>query len=131
MRWDGERFVEHQVLDGDGAREFAVVQSADSLYVVRVNFIHGTPADPTTALKSQLYRWQNAELAVVEEFDTFGGTDAAVIVDGDGHTRRRFELTHARHPLLDRHGRLPLQRVTIRRVLPKQKEIERGCVRKP
>ena len=84
MRWEGERFVEYQVLDGFGAREFAVVHSADDLYVVRVNFIHGTPADPTTALRSQVYRWRNARLAVVEEFDTFGGTDAAVITDDAG-----------------------------------------------
>ena len=80
LRWEGERFVEHDVLEGLGAREFAV----HFPYVVRVNFILGTPADPTTALTSQLYRWQHGKLVVVEEFPTFGGTDVAVLADAQG-----------------------------------------------
>ena len=35
-------------------------------------------------MKSQLYRWRTGKLAVVEEFDTFGGTDVAVIIDDAG-----------------------------------------------
>jgi hypothetical protein len=76
LRWNGERFVEHQRLDGPGAREFAVIDTpGGTRYVVRVNFIHGTPADnPRPALRSQVYRWdpERQNLAVVEEFDTSG-----------------------------------------------------------
>jgi EPTP domain-containing protein len=84
LRWDGERFVEHAVLDGTGTREFAVLRGKHGLYVLRVNFIHGTPADPTAALSSQLYRWQDGRLVVVEEFPTSGGTDVAVYADERG-----------------------------------------------
>ncbi|MFI6297160.1 hypothetical protein ACIBEJ_36605 [Nonomuraea sp. NPDC050790] len=84
LRWDGESFVRHAVLDGAGAREFAVLRGARGLYVLRVNFIHGTPAEPTTALKSQLYRWRDGGLRVVEEFPTSGGTDVAVMTGADG-----------------------------------------------
>jgi hypothetical protein len=80
LRWDSGKFVEHDVLDGLGAREFAV----HFPYVVRVNFILGTPAAPTTALASQLYRWQHGKLVLVEEFPTCGGTDVAVLADADG-----------------------------------------------
>ncbi|MBB5084804.1 hypothetical protein [Nonomuraea endophytica] len=82
LRWDGEKFAEHAVLDGQGTREFAILHGEHGLYVLRVNFIHGTPAAPTTALSSQLYRWQGGGLQVVEEFPTTGGTDVAVL-DGD------------------------------------------------
>ncbi|WP_326644989.1 hypothetical protein OG884_11830 [Streptosporangium sp. NBC_01755] len=84
LRWDGESFVEHAVLDGLGTREFAVLQGKGGLYVLRVNFIHGTPAAPTTALSSQLYHWQDGGLRVVEEFPTSGGTDVAVFTDDRG-----------------------------------------------
>jgi hypothetical protein len=84
LRWDGERFVAHAVLDGLGAREFAVLHGRHGLYVLRVNFILGTPASPTTALASQLYQWQDGKLVVVEEFPTFGGTDVAVYADEQG-----------------------------------------------
>jgi hypothetical protein len=62
LRWDGERFVEHQVLDGLGAREFAVLDTEHGLYVVRVNFILGTQAEPVTALDSELYRFAEGRL---------------------------------------------------------------------
>lgn len=84
LRWDGARFAEHDVLDGLGAREFAVLRRGPDLYVVRVNFVLGSPAAPKTALSSQLYRWQDGRLVVVEEFPTSGGTDVAVIPDERG-----------------------------------------------
>ena len=84
LSWDGERFVKHQTLAGPGGREFAVVETDRGLYVVRVNFVLGTPADPTTAMRSQLYQWRGDSLVVVEDFPTTGGTDAAVIRDDDG-----------------------------------------------
>ena len=84
LRWDGGRFVEHCVLDGLGARELAVFHGEHGLYVVRINFILGTPKQPTTALDSQLYRWQDGALALVETFPTLGGTDVAVLRDEQG-----------------------------------------------
>lgn len=81
-RWDGARFVQHQVLAGSGGREFAVIEGDSGLYVIRVNFITGGRENPTTALQSQVYRWENDQLAVVEEFPTTGGTDVAVFTDG-------------------------------------------------
>ncbi|MFJ6569734.1 hypothetical protein ACIQNU_20145 [Streptomyces sp. NPDC091292] len=86
-RWNRERgvFEEHQRIgDGLGARELAVIRTARGLYVVRVNFILGTPADPTTALASQIYRWQDEQLVRVGEFPTTGGTDVAVLADTEG-----------------------------------------------
>ena len=84
LRWDGERFVEHQVLDGLGAREFAVLDTEHGLYVVRVNFILGTQAEPVTALDSELYRFADGRLTSVQSFPTTGGTDAAVLRARDG-----------------------------------------------
>ena len=84
LRWDGDRFVEHAVLDGLGAREFAVLHGKHGLYVLRVNFILGTPAAPKTTLTSQLYQWRDGNLVVVEEFPTSGGTDVAVYSDEQG-----------------------------------------------
>jgi hypothetical protein len=77
-RWDAGRFVPHQSLGGPGAREFAVVQTAQALYLVKINFIHGTPAAPKTDLASCIYQLKQGQLVVVEEFPTSGGTDAAV-----------------------------------------------------
>ncbi|MCX4911695.1 hypothetical protein [Streptomyces sp. NBC_00878] len=81
LRWDPatQRFLEHQKLTGAGGRELTVVRTARGLYVIRVNFIHGTPADPTADLMSQVYRWQDQRLDVVEEFPTTGGTDIEVL----------------------------------------------------
>ncbi|MGW8572153.1 ATP-binding cassette domain-containing protein [Streptomyces niveus] len=84
LRWDSGagRFVAHQRLAGAGGRELAVVRTPDGLHVVRINFIHGTPADPTTALRSQIYRWDGARLETVLDFPTTGGTDVGVLDDG-------------------------------------------------
>ena len=48
LRWDGERFVTHARLEGLGAREVRVVEKDGRLFLIRVNFILGTPADPET-----------------------------------------------------------------------------------
>ena len=84
LRWDGERFAEHAVLDWPGARELAVLCTDTGLYLVRINFILGTPTDPTTALYSQLYRWENGGLSLIRPFPTLGGTDVAVLRDERG-----------------------------------------------
>jgi hypothetical protein len=76
--WHAGHFVLHQSLGGPGAREFAVARTAQALYLVKINFIHGTPAAPKTDLKSCIYQWKDGQLASVEEFPTSGGTDAAV-----------------------------------------------------
>jgi hypothetical protein len=83
MRWDGDRFDVVQTLDGLGAREIAVLHCADELVVVRVNFILGTPADPSPALESQVYVWNAGALEVAARFPTSGGTDVAAVDAGD------------------------------------------------
>lgn len=83
LRWDGAAFVAQQVLGGPGGREFELIRSGQALYLVRVCFIHGTPADPKTDLLSQVYRWEEGGFALAGEFPTNGGTDAnAFIADG-------------------------------------------------
>ncbi|MFE4668076.1 hypothetical protein ACFRI7_33980 [Streptomyces sp. NPDC056716] len=77
-------FTEHQSLDGPGGRELALVRTDRALYLIRVNFIHGTPADPTAALMSQIYRWDKDHLELVEEFPTTGGTDLEVLPSAEG-----------------------------------------------
>lgn len=83
LAWDGERFTVVQTLDGLGARELAVVRRAGRLFVVRVNFILGTPANPQPRLDSQIYEWTSGSLHGFAEFPTSGGTDVAVL-DGGG-----------------------------------------------
>jgi hypothetical protein len=83
MRWDAGRFDDVQELEGLGARELAVVSLSGRLFVVRINFILGTPADPHPVMDSQVYEWDSGALCVVAEFPTCGGTDVGVIVDGD------------------------------------------------
>ncbi len=84
LRWDGTRFVVHQTLHGPGAREFAVVPAPDgTVYVVRVNFVLGTPADPTTDLNSEIYQWCDGQLVQTETFPTTGATDVAVLHDDE------------------------------------------------
>ncbi len=79
MRWEDDRFRSVQTLDGLGARELAVIEIDHRLFVVRVNFILGTPAHPSPALTSQIYEWDGGSLEVAAEFPTSGGTDVAVI----------------------------------------------------
>jgi hypothetical protein len=82
-RWTGGKFVEHQVLSGPGGREFVFLEHRGERYVIQVNFITGTPAKPTTALQSVIYRVQAGQLQVAGTFPTFGATDAAVFSIGD------------------------------------------------
>jgi hypothetical protein len=83
-RWDEGLFTAHQTLSGPGGREFATIQTDNGQYLIQVNFIHGTPAAPQSALASFLYRWQDGQLSKVEEFSTFGGTDASVFSAEEG-----------------------------------------------
>src|SRR3546814_5046564 len=59
------------------SREFQIIEKANALFLVRVRFIEGTPASPKTDLSSQLFQWRDGQLELVEEFPTFGGTDAS------------------------------------------------------
>lgn len=77
-RWTGELFEPLQILSGPGGREFCMVRTENQLYLIQINFIEGEPSAPTTQLKSRVYRWENNQLALAEEFVTTGGTDAAV-----------------------------------------------------
>ena len=83
FRFDGSRFVEQQRLRRPAAREFAVIESGADLFIVRVNFIEGTPASPRTALTSQVYEWDSDHLTELEEFATEGACDVTTWLDGD------------------------------------------------
>jgi hypothetical protein len=84
LRWRGDRFEAVQVLEGLGARELAVLRIDDALFVIRVNFIVGTPEDPDPVLDSCVYAWASRGLEVVASFPTSGGTDAALLGGGGG-----------------------------------------------
>jgi hypothetical protein len=61
-----------------------VVEGRTGLHVVRVDFVLGTPADPTTALTSVVYRWQDGRLVVADTFPTTGATDVTVVPGDQG-----------------------------------------------
>lgn len=84
LRWTEGHFVPTQSLPGLGARELCVVEEGSRLLVVRVNFIHGSPADPEPSLMSQVYEWVDGELSLAAEFPTSGGTDVAVLPSAQG-----------------------------------------------
>ncbi|TCM34430.1 EPTP domain-containing protein [Kribbella sp. VKM Ac-2568] len=87
LRWDGARFVATGNLDGLGTRELRVVEKDGRTYLIRVNFILGTPADPRPSLISQIYEWRDGGFVKVADFPTTGGTDAEVINLNDRGTR--------------------------------------------
>jgi hypothetical protein len=60
-----------------------LICAVTGFYLVRICFVEGTPAAPKTDLKSQIYRWEQGRFVGVEEFPTFGGTDAATF-EADG-----------------------------------------------
>lgn len=88
MRWDGKTFVKHQVLDGgSGGREFTVIRTDSGTFVVRVNFVTGGTQNPNPVLRSQLYKFSDGKLNVVEEFDTVGATDVTWFKTSEGDYR--------------------------------------------
>ena len=76
-RWNGELFVRHQSLGGTGGREFELIESPHGLFLVRICFIEGTPANPKADLMSQIFKWVDGRFERVEQFPTYGGTDAS------------------------------------------------------
>lgn len=92
LRWDGTRFAEHSVLAGGaGGREFALISTDTGAYVIRVNFILGSPAQPEPDLSSFVYRVGDDGLELVADFPTTGATDATAF-DHDG--RRFVAVSH-------------------------------------
>lgn len=84
LKWDGGRFGAASVIPGGpGGREFARIEGDAGTFVVRVDFIHGTPADPQPDLDSHIYRFDGGALHPIGAFRTTGGTDVAVL-PGDG-----------------------------------------------
>ncbi len=84
-RWDGAAFAAYQTLGAPGGREFELIDRGGTLHLVRIRFIEGTPHDPKTDLRSEIFRWEGGRFAPVAHFPTFGGTDATVF-DADGVT---------------------------------------------
>ena len=84
MRWTGARFADVQALEGLGARELAVFTWQGRRFLLRVNFILGTPADPHPVLTSQVYEFSAGRLEIVAQFPTCGGTDVAVLAGTAG-----------------------------------------------
>ncbi|TDD63241.1 hypothetical protein E1263_01025 [Kribbella antibiotica] len=83
LRWDGDRFAANGTLDGLGTRELTIVEHDGHTYLIRINFILGTPADPQPSLTSQLYEWRDG-FELLADFPTTGGTDAEVLSVDDG-----------------------------------------------
>lgn len=83
--WEGDRWVAHCEFGAPCGREFALVRSRDALHLFRIRFIEGAPADPVTALESEVHRWTGDGLAQVASFPTYGGTDAEPFT-ADGRT---------------------------------------------
>jgi len=81
-RWNGQEFAPHQTLGGRSGREFELIRTASGLYLVRICFILGTPAAPKTDNFSQIFQWKDGRFEVIEEFPTFGGTDASAFTAG-------------------------------------------------
>lgn len=92
LRWDGSRFVDHSVLAGGaGGREFTLVRTADAAYVIRVNFILGSPAQPEPDLSSFVYRVGGDGLEPVADFPTTGATDVTAF---EHHGHRFIAVSH-------------------------------------
>lgn len=83
-RWDGSAFAAQQTLGTQGGREFELIESGET-HLVRIRFIEGTPHDPKTDLRSEIFRWESGRFELVAHFPTFGGTDATAF-EADGVT---------------------------------------------
>ena len=97
MRWDGKHFVPQQELPGLGGREVRVIEHEGRLFVIRVNFILGTPRDPEPELTSQVYEWRDGALRVAAEFPTCGATDVEIVGVG---ADVEFVVTNSLSPLV-------------------------------
>ncbi|MDB5583135.1 MAG: hypothetical protein JWR80_8311 [Bradyrhizobium sp.] len=82
-RWNAGQFEATQRLGGPGGREFALFRAGHALYLVRVCFIQGSKLAPKPDLLSQVYHWRKGGFVLIEEFPTFGATEAAAF-EADG-----------------------------------------------
>jgi hypothetical protein len=83
LQWDGSRFGDPCPLPGGaGGREFAVIESDAATHLLRVDFIHGTPAEPLPDLESHVYRFDDDGVVRVGGFRTTGATDVTVLPPG-------------------------------------------------
>jgi hypothetical protein len=76
-KWSGKQFAAQQTLSGPGAREYEWIADGDGGYLVQVNFLHGTREAPKPDLYSCIYDFREESPVAIQEFPTFGGTDAA------------------------------------------------------
>lgn len=83
--WNGQTFEQMQVLSGPGGREFASITRNGRHFLVQVNFIEGSPKAPRTDLMSFVYEWSGEQWRRIDQFATFGATDAAFF-EADGKT---------------------------------------------
>jgi hypothetical protein len=77
LRWYDGRYARHQRLSGPGGRELAWIPSQQGGHLIQTNFIEGSREAPQPVLRSFVYAWQEDRLALVDDFATVGGTDAA------------------------------------------------------
>jgi hypothetical protein len=76
-RWDGAAFAARQQLGGPGSRALKVLETAGGLFLINVNFIQGTPANPQVLRQSQVYRWAADVFDLCDTFATSAATDIA------------------------------------------------------
>jgi len=85
LKWGGQRFVEASTIPGGaGGREFALIDTDGGTFVIRIDFIHGSPSTPQPDIDSHIYRFAGGMLHPVGTFRTTGGTDVTVL-PGDGY----------------------------------------------
>lgn len=84
--WDGERLLQRLTLaGGPGGREWALLGEGEDLFALRVDFIHGTPADAISDVPSHLYSLRHGSWQHVGLVPTVGATDVSVLLnDADG-----------------------------------------------
>jgi len=107
-RWGGKDFAPARHWEGRAVESSASYGQIAALYLLQINFIEGEPSAPRTNLMSRVFKWTGGKLALIEEFPTAGGTDAAVFsADGKQFVAVSNSLTvDVRFPY--RHGHLPL-----------------------
>jgi hypothetical protein len=81
-RWDGAAFAALQHLGGSGARALQVLQTASGLYLINLNFIQGTPANPQVLKQSQVYHRAAHGFELRDTFATSAATDVTSFQDG-------------------------------------------------
>ena len=85
MRWADGAFAPVQTLPRAWGHESCGSSSTGGrLFLIRINFILGSPQDPDPSLTSEIFEWLDGALVAVAEFPTSGGTDVEVVACGAG-----------------------------------------------